>query len=111
MSQKRIQAGNKAVKDAIEQAKKDGKDTKDPEFNLSLEKIRNEAQDRAEEEGLMNYKEYVREKTRLVNRLKALLKFKGQQNSAQDFFNFLSDKLKLKTKRPDAKTILNSTIA
>ena len=111
LSQKRIQAGNKAVKDAIEQAKKDGKDTKDPEFNLSLEKIRNEAQDRAEEEGLMNYKEYVREKTRLVNRLKALLKFKGQQNSAQDFFNFLSDKLKLKTKRPDAKTILNSTIA
>ena len=59
----------------------------------------------------MNYKEHVREKTRLVNRLKALLKFKGQQNSAQDFFNFLSDKLKLKTKRPDAKTILNSTIA
>lgn len=111
LSQKRIQAGNKAVKDAIEQAKKDGKDTKDPEFNLSLEKIRNEAQDKAEEEGLMNYKEYVREKTRLVNRLKALLKFKGQQNSAQDFFNFLSDKLKLKTKRPDAKTILNSTIA
>lgn len=111
LSQKRIQAGNKAVKDAIEQAKKDGKDTKDPEFNLSLEKIRNEAQDMAEEEGLMNYKEYVREKTRLVNRLKALLKFKGQQNSAQDFFNFLSDKLKLKTKRPDAKTILNSTIA
>lgn len=111
LSQKRIQAGNKAVKDAIEQAKKDGKDTKDPEFNLSLEKIRNEAQDKAEEEGLMNYKEHVREKTRLVNRLKALLKFKGQQNSAQDFFNFLSDKLKLKTKRPDAKTILNSTIA
>lgn len=111
LSQRRIQAGNKAVKDAIEQAKKDGKDTKDPEFNLGLEKIRKEAQDKAEEEGLINYREHVREKTRLVNRLKALLKFKGQQNSAQDFFNFLSDKLKLKTKRPDAKTILNSTIA
>ena len=111
LSQRRIQAGNEAVKQAIEQAKKDGKDVKDPEFNLNLEQIRKKAQDQAEEEGLMNYKEYVREKTRLVNRLKALLKFKGQQNSAQDFFNFLSDKLKLKTKRPDAKTILNSTIA
>lgn len=109
LSQKRVKAGNEAVAKAIEEAKKEGKDVNNPEFNLQLEKIRKEAQDAAEKEGIGNYRSYIKQKTALVNKLKALLKYKGQQNTAEEFFNFLSDKLKLKTKRPDAKTILDVT--
>lgn len=110
LSQARVKAGNEAVNKAIEQAKKDGVDTNTSEFKSKLQKIKEQAQNDAEEIGLDNYRQYIKEKTRVVNRLKALLKFKGQQNTAKEFFDFLSNKLKLKTKRPDSKTILNSTI-
>lgn len=110
LSQARVKAGNEAVNKAIEQAKKDGIDTNTSEFKSKLQKIKEQAQNDAEEIGLDNYRQYIKEKTRVVNRLKALLKFKGQQNTAKEFFDFLSNKLKLKTKRPDSKTILNSTI-
>lgn len=110
LSQARVKAGNEAVNKAIEQAKKDGTDTNTSEFKSKLQKIKEQAQNDAEEIGLDNYRQYIKEKTRVVNRLKALLKFKGQQNTAKEFFDFLSNKLKLKTKRPDSKTILNSTI-
>lgn len=110
LSQARVKAGNEAVNKAIEQAKKDGVDTNTSEFKSKLQKVKEQAQNDAEEIGLNNYRQYIKEKTRVVNRLKALLKFKGQQNTAKEFFDFLSNKLKLKTKRPDSKTILNSTI-
>lgn len=110
LSQARVKAGNESVNKAIEQAKKDGVDTNTSEFKSKLQKIKEQAQNDAEEIGLDNYRQYIKEKTRVVNRLKALLKFKGQQNTAKEFFDFLSNKLKLKTKRPDSKTILNSTI-
>lgn len=110
LSQARVKAGNEAINKAIEQAKKDGVDTNTSEFKSKLQKIKEQAQNDAEEIGLDNYRQYIKEKTRVVNRLKALLKFKGQQNTAKEFFDFLSNKLKLKTKRPDSKTILNSTI-
>ena len=110
LSQARVKAGNEAVNKAIEQAKKDGVDTNTSEFKSKLQKVKEQAQNDAEEIGLNIYRQYIKEKTRVVNRLKALLKFKGQQNTAKEFFDFLSNKLKLKTKRPDSKTILNSTI-
>lgn len=104
------EAGQKAVDEAIESAKKEGKNLDGAENVIELQKIRKDAEDKAREEAVQRLKDNVKYRSQLVTNLKALLKFKAQQNSAKDFFDLLSNKLNLKTFRPDAKTIMDSTI-
>lgn len=110
VSRARVEAGEKAVKEAIERAKKDGVDTSTPEFAIELQRVRKDAQTAVENEINDRLNQSITYRSQLVNKLKSLLHFKAQQNSAEDFFSLLSNKLNLRTMRPDSKTILNSTI-
>lgn len=109
LSRRRVEAGEKAVKDRIEAAKKAGIDTTTPEFTIELQQIRKDAQKQVEDQINDRLNDVIQYKSSLVNKAKALLKFKAQQNSAKDFFDLLSNKLNLRTVRPDAKTIMDNT--
>lgn len=109
ISRRRVEAGEKAVKEHIEAAKKAGVDTNTPEFAIELQQVRKDAQKQVEDEINDKLNNRIERKSRLVNRAKALLRFKAQQNSAKDFFDLLSNKLNLRTIRPDAKTIMDNT--
>jgi len=50
----------------------------------------------------------VHTRTVYANRLRALLQIKAKINTANNWFNMLSDKFGLRTKRPDAKAVSNS---
>lgn len=110
LSRKRAEAGEKAVKDAIRRAKDAGVDTSTPEFAIELQETRKQAQQAVEDDVTNRAREVITRRSQLVNRLQALMKFKGQQVTLEDYFNLLKDKLNLKTFRPDAKTILNNTL-
>ncbi len=109
VSRRRVEAGEKAVKEHIEASKKADVDTNTPEFAIELQQVRKDAQKQVEDEINDRLNSTIEHKSKLVNRAKALLRFKAQQNSAKDFFDLLSNKLNLRTVRPDAKTIMDNT--
>lgn len=105
ISRKNVDAGHEAVKAEIESAKKAGIDTETEEFKEHLKNVKQEAQDTNDKKTKENVVEYVEEKTKAVNTLKAALTLKAQLNTIEDYFKFASEKLGLKTNRADAKLI------
>lgn len=107
ISRKNVDAGHKAVKEEIENAKAAGIDTDTKEFKQHLDNVRQEAQDTNDKNSKEAVTEYVEQKTKAVNNLKAALTLKAQLNTIEDYFKFASEKLGLKTNRADAKLIRN----
>lgn len=107
ISRRNVDAGHEAVKAEIESAKKAGIDTETKEFKEHLKNIKQEAQDTNDKRSKEAVTEYVEEKTKAVNTLKAALTLKAQLNTIEDYFKFASEKLGLKTNRADAKLIYN----
>lgn len=105
ISRKNVDAGHEAVKAEIESAKKAGIDTETEEFKQHLKNVKQEAQDANDKKTKDNVVEYIEEKTKAVNTLKAALTLKAQLNTIEDYFKFASEKLGLKTNRADAKLI------
>ena len=107
ISRRNVDAGHEAVKAEIESAKKAGIDTETEKFKEHLKNIKQEAQDINDKRSKEAVTEYVEEKTKAVNTLKAALTLKAQLNTIEDYFKFASEKLGLKTNRADAKLIYN----
>lgn len=107
ISRRNVDAGHEAVKAEIESAKKAGIDTETKEFKEHLKNVKQEAQDTNDKRSKEAITEYVEEKTKAVNTLKAALTLKAQLNTIEDYFKFASEKLGLKTNRADAKLIYN----
>lgn len=105
ISRRNVDAGHMAVKEEIERAKKVGIDTETKEFKEHLKNIKQEAQDANDKSSKEAVSEYIEEKTKAVNTLKAALTLKAQLNTIEDYFKFASEKLGLKTNRADAKLI------
>ena len=105
ISRKNVDAGHEAVKAETESAKKAGIDTETEEFKEHLKNVKQEAQDANDKKTKENVVEYVEEKTKAVNTLKAALTLKAQLNTIEDYFKFASEKLGLKTNIADAKLI------
>lgn len=105
ISRRNVDAGHMAVKEEIERAKKAGIDTETKEFKEHLKNIKQEAQDANDKSSKEAVSEYIEEKTKAVNTLKAALTLKAQLNTIEDYFKFASEKLGLKTNRADAKLI------
>lgn len=107
ISRRNVDAGHEAVKAEIESAKKAGIDTETKEFKEHLKNVKQEAQDTNDKRIKEAVTEYIEEKTKAVNTLKAALTLKAQLNTIEDYFKFASEKLGLKTNRADAKLIYN----
>ena len=107
ISRRNVDAGHEAVKAEIESAKKAGIDTETKEFKEHLKNVKQEAQDTNDKRSKEAVTEYVEEKTKAVNTLKAALTLKAQLNTIEDYFKFASEKLGIKTNRADAKLIYN----
>lgn len=105
ISRRNVDAGHEAVKAEIESAKKAGIDTETEEFKEHLKNVKQEAQDANDKSSKEAINEYIEEKTKAVNTLKAALTLKAQLNTIEDYFKFASEKLGLKTNRADAKLI------
>ena len=105
ISRRNVDAGHEAVKAEIESAKKAGIDTETEQFKEHLKNVKQEAQDANDKRSKEAINEYVEEKTKAVNTLKAALTLKAQLNTIEDYFKFASEKLGLKTNRADAKLI------
>lgn len=105
ISRRNVDAGHEAVKAEIESAKKAGIDTETEEFKEHLKNVKQEAQDANDKRSKEAVNEYIEEKTKAVNTLKAALTLKAQLNTIEDYFKFASEKLGLKTNRADAKLI------
>lgn len=105
ISRRNVDAGHEAVKAEIESAKKAGIDTETKEFKEHLKNVKQEAQDANDKSSKEAINEYIEEKTKAVNTLKAALTLKAQLNTIEDYFKFASEKLGLKTNRADAKLI------
>lgn len=105
ISRKNVDAGHQAVKAEIESAKKAGIDTETEEFKEHLKNVKQEAQDANDKKTKDDVVEYIEEKTKAVNTLKAALTLKAQLNTIEDYFKFASEKLGIKTNRADAKLI------
>lgn len=69
-----------------------------------LLKAKQEARDQAKADWLHNVRDNVIYQTRLVNRLRALLKIKQQQKTLKDIYDTMS-KFNVRTKKPDAGII------
>lgn len=107
ISRRNVDAGHQAVKAEIESAKKAGIDTETEDFKEHLKNVKQEAQDANDKSSKEAINEYIEEKTKSVNTLKAALTLKAQLNTIEDYFKFASEKLGLKTNRADAKLIHN----
>lgn len=107
ISRRNVDAGHEAVKAEIESAKKAGIDTETEEFKQHLKNVKQEAQDANDKSSKEAINEYIEDKTKAVNTLKAALTLKAQLNTIEDYFKFASEKLGLKTNRADAKLIHN----
>ena len=107
ISRRNVDAGHEAVKAEIESAKKAGIDTETEEFKEHLKNVKQEAQDANDKSSKEAINEYIEDKTKAVNTLKAALTLKAQLNTIEDYFKFASEKLGLKTNRADAKLIYN----
>ncbi len=105
ISRRNVDAGHEAVKTELEKAKKAGIDTETEEFKEHLKNIKQDAQDANDKRSKEAVTEYIEEKTKAVNTLKAALTLKAQLNTIEDYFKFASEKLGLKTNRADAKLI------
>ena len=105
ISRRNVDAGHEAVKAEIESAKKAGIDTETEEFKEHLKNIKQDVQDANDKRIKEAVTEYIEEKTKAVNTLKAALTLKAQLNTIEDYFKFASEKLGLKTNRADAKLI------
>ena len=105
ISRRNVNARHEAVKTELEKAKKAGIDTETEEFKEHLKNIKQDAQDANDKRSKEAVTEYIEEKTKAVNTLKAALTLKAQLNTIEDYFKFASEKLGLKTNRADAKLI------
>ena len=105
ISRRNVDAGHEAVKAEIKNAKAAEIDTDTKEFKQHLDNVRQEAQDANDKSSKEAVTEYVEQKTKAVNNLKAALTLKAQLNTIEDYFKFASEKLGLKTNRADAKLI------
>lgn len=105
ISRRNVDAAHEAVKTELEKAKKAGIDTETEEFKEHLKNIKQDAQDANDKRSKEAVTEYIEEKTKAVNTLKAALTLKAQLNTIEDYFKFASEKLGLKTNRADAKLI------
>ena len=105
ISRRNVDAGHQAVKEELERAKKAGIDTEAEDFKEHLKNVKQEAQDANDKSSKEAVSEYIEEKTKAVNTLKAALTLKAQLNTIEDYFKFASEKLGLKTNRADAKLI------
>ena len=78
------------------------------EYQNRIENARQQAEQYTREQLQQNTTAAVINKTKLVNKLSALMGVKAKLNNINDFYTFLHDKFKLKSQRPDAKTIGNN---
>lgn len=76
-----------------------------PENQKRIQDAMDAAEQHTKQNLAVNMKWAVVDKTKLVNRLAALMGVKAKTNTVEDFYTFLHDKFGLKSQRPDAKTI------
>lgn len=100
-----IEAGNKAVADEIASAKEAGEDTSTSDFKRHLQNIRKDAQESAEQQLKLQYRNNVLETSHVAHKLRSLINLRAQHNTINDFFNYIQDKFNLKPKRGDASLI------
>lgn len=101
------EARQKAVEQKWEDLKKQGEtNRKSRRVKHILQKAGDEAAKQAEEQGIQNARTSVVNATHVINKAKALLRLKAQQNTIEDWYNNVITKFGIKTKRPDAKIIV-----
>ena len=110
MSQAQAEAGEKAVKKAIEEDKKNGVDVTTEEYKAHLDEVRKQVHDDYAQRYKQNAKNSAITVVRQIAKANALLKLRAQSNSISDVFDYIERKTGLKTKRPDAK-IVNDSIS
>jgi len=70
-----------------------------PEYKQRIAQARQDAEESARNNIRFNVRSEVDKKSRLVNKLSALLEMKARHNTVDDFYNFLTDKFGLRPVR------------
>lgn len=78
---------------------------RDGKTDQQYEQRRKELYNKGKQEAEIKFKEGVDTKTKLVNKLGALLQLRAQQNSIEDYFKVANEKFNIHVKRPDANLI------
>lgn len=101
-------AGETAATDYLRAEKEAGRDTSTEEFKNNVAKIRKETEDAERERLQATSVETIRNITRAVNKLHALIKLKSKISTINDWYKLASEKFGLKVLRPDAKLMVKS---
>lgn len=102
LSQRRTTASKESIA-----ARRYYNDEEDEDYDLELQDIGIKAANDAEQLIRQKLSSYVQNKTRLTNRLKALLTLKVKNSTINSWYEML-ESINLKTMRPDAKFISNN---
>lgn len=75
------------------------------EYQDRIQQVRSRAEEQARIREQETQNQFVETKTKLVNKLNALIGVKAKINTIDDFYSLLRNKFSLSTMRPDAKTV------
>ena len=98
-------AGESAASEYLRSERESGRDTSTDEFKKKVAEVRSNAETAERERLQSTAVDTVRNITRAVNKLHALIKLKSKIKTINDWYKLASDKFGLNVMRPDAKLI------